>query len=469
MRRRHFIINSILAGVALGANACQTKPQSSEQLGDAIKPGDFKLNELSVQQLQGMMDRGELTSKQITQLYIERIKKIDQKGPKTKAVVEVNPDAVSIAESLDKERQEGKVRGPLHGIPVLIKDNIDSGDQMITSAGSMALINHKASADAFIIKKLREAGMVLLGKTNLSEWANFRSTNSSSGWSGRGGQTRNPYVLDRTPCGSSSGSAVAVSANLVPLAIGTETDGSIVCPSGINGIVGIKPTVGLWSRNGIVPISESQDTAGPMGKSVKDAALLLSALVGKDDDDKATLNQPDDFGIYLNFDEFALSGSRIGFLKQFSGFDKRVSAIMDEVVTTLKNQGADVVEIEQDDILNQIGQYEWTVLLCEFKDGINKYLASHPEIPFKTLTELIEFNKKNADQEMPWFEQEILESSDKTDGIEDPKYKEAIAKCKEFSQAKGIDKLIEQNNLDALMAPTTVSYTHLTLPTTPYV
>ncbi|MBS2097029.1 amidase [Carboxylicivirga linearis] len=452
MKRRHFILNSLLAGVALGVNACKPGGKKVSEPIDGDLQSSFELDEISVQELQVKMQKGEFTSKQITNLYINRIKTIDHL--KTNAVVEINPDAVAIAEVLDKERQEGKVRGPLHGIPVLIKDNINTGDKMITSAGSLAFIDHSASKDAFIIEKLREAGMVLLGKTNLSEWANFRSTNSSSGWSGRGGQTRNPYVLDRTPCGSSSGSAVAVSANFAPIAIGTETDGSIVCPSGINGIVGIKPTVGTWSRSGIIPISESQDTAGPMGKSVKDAALLLRALVAKDNDDAATQKQPDNFGIYLNFDEYALQGSRIGYLKSLAGFDKRVSAIMDEVVSTLKDKGADVVEVDMGDELNSLGQYEWTVLLCEFKDGVNKYLAAHPELPYKSLSDLIAFNKKNSKAEMPWFEQEIMEMSDQTNGLDDEKYMDAIKKCRELSQNKGIDKLIDSNKLDALMAPT---------------
>ncbi len=454
MKRRHFIINSILAGVAIGAKACQPVGNETDNSSELASPLDFSLNELDVRELQGLMEKGEYSSRQITELYIKRIKEVDQAGPKTKAVVELNPEAMVIAEALDKERRDGKVRGPLHGIPILIKENIDSADQMITSAGSLALAGHKCSKDAFIVEKVREAGMVLLGKTNLSEWANFRSTNSSSGWSGRGGQTRNPYILDRTPCGSSSGSAVAVSANLAPLAIGTETDGSIVCPSGINGIVGIKPTVGLWSRSGIIPISESQDTAGPMGKSVKDAALLLSALVAKDNNDEASKALPEDFGVYLNFDEFALSGSRIGYMKQYSSFDKRVAAIMDEVVATLKEKGADVVEIEKDEAIAGIGSNEWTVLLCEFKDGINKYLKSHPEIGLKDLSELIAYNKTHAEKEMPWFEQEILIMANETKGLKDEKYNKALANAKKLSQANGIDKLIDGNKLDALLAPT---------------
>ncbi len=452
MKRRHFILNSVLAGMAVGVSACDSKDSNStnEIEKGAIAP--FELEEMDVQTLQTKMNKGELTCRQITELYISRINTIDKEL--TKAVVEINPDALQIAENLDKERLAGKLRGPLHGIPVLIKDNIDTNDKMVTTAGSLALMSNKAAEDAFIISQLRKAGAVLLGKTNLSEWANFRSNNSSSGWSGRGGQTRNPYVLDRTPCGSSSGSAVAVSANLAPLAIGTETDGSIVCPCGINGVVGIKPTVGTWSRTGIVPISVSQDTAGPMGKTVRDAALLLTALNFKDKKDEATMQQPDDFGIYLNFDEFALSGSRIGYLKKLSLFDARVSAIMDEVVSALKNQGADVIEVDIDKDLAELGKYEWTVLQCEFKDGINNYLTAHPELPYRTLTDLIEYNRKNTANEMPWFAQEILEMSDQTKGLEDKKYHEALKKCRELSRNKGIDAIVDKYKLDAMIAPT---------------
>jgi amidase len=325
---------------------------------------------------------------------------------------------------------------------------------MVTSAGSLALANHRATKDAFIVTRLREAGAVILGKANLSEWANFRSTNSSSGWSSRGGQTRNPYVLDRTPCGSSSGSAVAVSANLAPLAVGTETDGSIVCPSGINGIVGIKPTVGLLSRNGIIPISESQDTAGSMARTVTDAALLLMAMTGIDEKDAATLNQPGQETMYLNFDDNVLSGARIGYLNESAAFDKRVAYIMNEVLESLKEKGAEVVEVQLPEVVKTLGQYEWTLLLCEFKHGIEQYLQSHPDCGFRSLEELIDFNKKNADMVMPWFEQEIFEAANSTEGITGDDYREAKEKCIELSRVKGIDALINEHKLDVLMAPT---------------
>ncbi|MCU4156654.1 amidase [Carboxylicivirga sp. A043] len=452
MKRRNFLQSSILASLGLSVAACQTNnkaPVNEEAFVD-----DFQLSEVTVAELQQKMKSGDLTSERIVQLYLKRIVQLDQSGPKTNAVVEVNPDALLIASALDAERKEGKVRGPLHGIPVIIKENIDTADKMITSAGSMALGNHKAQTDAFIVQKLREAGAVLLGKANLSEWANFRSTKSSSGWSSRGGQTRNPYVLDRTPCGSSSGSAVAVSANLAPLAIGTETDGSIVCPSGINGVVGIKPTVGLLSRSGIIPISESQDTAGPMARTVTDAAILLSALTGIDATDEKTKAQPADPAVYLNFDDTVLEGATIGYLSKTSAFDKRVSSIMNEVVEVLKSKGADVIDITVSDEVNQLGQYEWTILLCEFKEGIEKYLASHPECGFQTLSELIDFNKKNESKIMPWFEQEIFELANETKGLDDPKYNEAKKVCVELSRKQGIDKLMNEHKLDAIIAPT---------------
>lgn len=452
MKRRNFLQSSVLAGLGLSISACN-KPVSSKSTAQIFKD-DFELSEVTIGELQNKMESGVLTSKAIVQLYLQRIEQIDQKGPGINAIIEVNKDAEFIANELDEERANGKVRGLLHGIPVIIKENIDTADKMITSAGSIALANHHANEDAHIIKKLREAGAVILAKANLSEWANFRSTSSSSGWSSRGGQTRNPYILDRTPCGSSSGSAVAVSANLAPLAIGTETDGSIVCPSGINGIVGIKPTVGLLSRTGIIPISESQDTAGSMARTVTDAAILLSALAGVDQADKKTIGQPQEPAVYLNFDDTVLEGSRIGYLSKASAFDKRVSSIMDEVTVKLKEKGADVVEVELSEGINQLGKYEWTVLLCEFKDGLEKYLKSHPDCGFESLKDLIDFNRKNSDKVMPWFEQEIFELANETLGLDDPKYKEAKEKCINLAQEQGVDKLMDEHKLDAIIAPT---------------
>ncbi|MBK3516555.1 amidase [Carboxylicivirga marina] len=452
MKRRDFLQSSVLVGLGLSVTACNNANKTGSENPPFID--DFELSEITVAELQQKLKSGELSSQQIVQLYLKRIEAIDKSGPKVNSIIEVNKEALLIAKVLDDERKSGKVRGPLHGIPVVIKDNIDTADAMVTSAGSLALTNHRAKKDAFIVTKLREAGAIILAKTNLSEWANFRSSNSSSGWSSRGGQTRNPYVLDRTPCGSSSGSAVAVSANLTPLAIGTETDGSIVCPSGINGVVGIKPTVGLLSRSGIIPISESQDTAGPMARTVTDAALLLTALTGIDAADDKTKHQPSEPAVYLNFDDTVLEGACIGYLSESSAFDKRVSLIVDEVVDVLKKKGADVVEVAVSDETKGLWKYEWTVLICEFKDGLEKYLQSHPECGFNTLAELIEFNKKNTEKIMPWFEQEIFEAANETDALNDEKYKEAKAKCIELSRKQGIDKLIDEHKLDALMAPT---------------
>ncbi|WP_430814401.1 amidase [Carboxylicivirga sp. RSCT41] len=452
MKRRHFLQSSILAGLGLSITACQKS--ETKKVSEQVANDDFILSEATVSDLQNKMKSGELSSRRIVELYLQRIEQVDQSGAGLNSVIELNKDALTIADKLDEERGNGRLRGPLHGIPVIIKENIDTADNMVTSAGSMALAKHIAKDDAFIIKKLREAGAVLLGKANLSEWANFRSTNSSSGWSSRGGQTRNPYVLDRTPCGSSSGSAVSVSANLAPLAIGTETDGSIVCPSGINGVVGIKPTVGLLSRTGIIPISESQDTAGPMARTVTDAALLLAALAGVDEKDDKTMLQPDQPAVYLNFDDTVLEGARIGYLSESSAFDSRVSGIIDEVVGVLSDKGAEVIEVKASDEIKQLGRYEWTVLICEFKDGIEKYLQSHPECGYSSLQELIQFNNDNADGVMPWFEQEIFEAANETKGLSDENYKEAKEKCLELSRNLGIDSLMDEYKLDALMAPT---------------
>jgi amidase len=329
----------------------------------------------------------------------------------------------------------------LHGIPVLIKDNIDTGDQMQTTAGSLALVGSPAPDDAFIVKKLRDAGAVLLGKTNLSEWANFRSAKSSSGWSGRGGQVRNPFCLDRSPCGSSSGTGAAVSANLCAIGIGTETDGSIVCPSGINGIVGIKPTLGLWNGDGIIPISHSQDTAGPMARTVADAAILLGLLAEKNQDYSQSL----DIG--------GLKNARIGIAADFFEFHSGVDKLMAEAIQKMKDSGAVIIENLKLENRKEWGDLEWKVLLSEFKADLNAYLKTRPGLKVQSLADLIEFNKQNADTELKWFGQEIFEEAEKTKGLDDPKYIQALAKAKELSQ-KGIEKLMDQHQLDALIAPT---------------
>ena len=343
---------------------------------------------------------------------------------------------------MDEERKSGKVRGPLHGIPVLIKDNIDTGDQMQTTAGSQALVGAPAPDDAIIIGKLREAGAVLLGKTNLSEWANFRSSHSSSGWSGRGGQVRNPFCTDRSPCGSSSGTGAAVSANLCAIGIGTETDGSIVCPSGINGVVGIKPTVGLWSGDGIIPISHSQDTAGPMARTVLDAAILLGALSEKGQDYTQAL------------DMNGLKNARIGIASDFFGFHSGVEKLMAEAIQTMKNAGAIIVENLKFDNREEWGKLEWLVLISEFKADLNAYLKIRTGLKVQSLADLIEFNKTNAETELKWFAQEIFEEAEKTNGLEDPVYREALSKVHELTRKKGIDLLMDKHQLDALIAPT---------------
>ena len=372
-----------------------------------------------------------------------------------RAVIETNPDALTIADELDKERKAGKVRGPLHGIPVLIKDNIDSGDQMMTTAGASALMGHKAKQDAFILKKLRAAGAVLLGKTNLSEWANFRSSHSVSGWSSRGRQSRNPYALDRSTSGSSSGSGAAVAANLCAVAIGTETDGSVVSPSSVNGLVGLKPTVGLLSRSGIIPISSTQDTAGPMARTVRDAALLLAALQGPDPADPARLpvpaSLPLDYTTFLKPD--ALKGQRLGVEKAHLNGPPAVAALLREAVVALKAQGATIVEIELNKLVNPLGEAEFDVLLYEFKDGVNKYLAG-AGTSVKNLADVIAYNKEHAAEAMPFFQQETLLRAEATDGLNNPKYKAAVQKTVAGAR-QAIDGLLKTHQLAAIVGVTT--------------
>jgi amidase len=455
MKRRNFFKTTAIGGSALvfsGMAACRITPENKIGSTTDLNPTEFDLNEITIAGLQEKMKSGELTSQQICQKYLDRITKVD---PLLKSVIELNPDALEIAASLDKERKEGKVLGPLFGIPVLIKDNIDTGDKMMTTAGSLALVGNIVSEDAFIIKKLREAGAVLLGKTNLSEWANFRSESSSSGWSGRGGQVRNPYYLDRSPCGSSSGSGVAVSANLCALAIGTETDGSIVCPSGINGIVGIKPTLGMWSRRGIIPIAHSQDTAGPMARTVTDAALLLGALAESDPADSETHVPAGKFyNDYTQFlDKNGLKGASIGIATNMTGFHKGVDEILKQAVARLKEAGAEIIEFEFG-TNRKMGQPEYQVLLYEFKADLNKYLQSHPNCKPKSMAELIEFNKTNSPAEMLWFGQDIFEEAEKKGGLDEKGYLDALAESKKLSQAEGIDAEVAKHKLDCILAPT---------------
>jgi amidase len=467
MNRRNFLKHSSLAGLSLSTMAIAScnNPGKAGEKGQAsaaatnetnsaqAAAGDFALHETTIARLQEQMKSGAHTARSITQLYLDRIAAIDAGGPSLKSVIEVNPDALSIADALDQERKSGKVRGPLHGIPVLIKDNIDTADKMMTTAGSLALAGNRAAKDAFIVARLREAGAVLLGKTNLSEFANFRSSRSSSGWSSRGGQTRNPYVLSRNPCGSSSGSGVAVSANLCALAIGTETDGSIVCPASVNGIVGIKPTVGLWSRSGIIPISHTQDTAGPMARTVTDAVILLGPLTGVDAADKTTAESTGkshkDYTQFL--DRNGLKGKRIGVEKSFLKGHEGVDPLVQKALDLLKKEGATVVEVEVVKEMEAIGDSEYEVLQYEFKDGLNRYLAG-ANAQVKSLKDIIRFNEEHADKAMPYFKQEILESSQKKGGLDRQEYREALAK--NLRVARGtIESIMLEHRLDAISGP----------------
>jgi amidase len=453
MQRRKFLKNTSAAGLGISSILGAGNFVSAKTKTENFAADDFELNEITIDALQQAMQSGKYTARSITEMYLKRIAAIDKSGPYLNAVIELNPDALSIADAMDKERKTGKVRGMMHGIPVLIKDNINTGDKMMTTAGASALEENHAVKDAFIIRQLRDAGAVILGKTNLSEWANFRSTNSCSGWSSRGGQTKCPYILERNPSGSSAGSGVAVAANLCVVAIGTETNGSIVSPSSVNGIVGIKPTVGLLSRSGIIPISSTQDTAGPMARTVKDAAILLGALTGVDDDDAVTKNSDGKFlkDYTQNLNANALQGKRIGVEKAFLEGNEQIISVYKAAIDVLKNQGATVVEIELQKKLNDIGNGEFLVLQYEFKDGVNKYLST-ANAKVKSLKEVIEFNKQNEATAMPFFKQEILEMSEAKGDLNSSEYKEALSKI--LRTRLIIDDIISDNKLDAICGVT---------------
>jgi amidase len=457
MNRRHFLRSGSLAGMSLSALAAESflAPAARGAASGHRGAADFPLQEITIDELQQKMASGEYNSVSITKMYLKRIEAIDKKGPALNAVIELNPDALTIASAMDAERKAGKVRGPLHGIPILIKDNINSGDKMMTTAGSLALEGHRAAKDAFITGQLRAAGAVLLGKTNLSEWANFRSSRSTSGWSSRGGQTKNPYLLARNPSGSSAGSGSAVSANLCVVAIGTETNGSVVSPASINGIVGIKPTVGLLSRSGIIPISKTQDTAGPMARTVKDAAILLGVLAGVDPEDAVTEESrgkaKSDYTSFL--DPNGLKGKKIGVEKSFlTNGHEGVIALFQEALSLLKAQGATIVEIELQKLLTDANAAEGPVLQYEFKDGLNRYLATATDAKVKTLADVIAFNQQNAKKTMPWFKQETLERSEARGGLDSPEYTDALKKL--LTSRQIIDDVIRQNQLDAICATT---------------
>ena len=405
-------------------------------------------------QLQQRMDAGTLDSRGLTRDLLERIRQIDTSGPALRAVIETNPDALKLAGALDDARHGSTKRSPLYGIPVLLKDNIDTGDRMLTTAGSLALADAPAPRDAGLVERLRKAGALVLGKTNLSEWANFRSNHASSGWSGRGGQTHNPYVLDRNPCGSSAGSAAAVAAGLAPLAIGSETDGSIICPAAMNGIVGIKPTLGLVSRSGIVPISHSQDTAGPMARDVADAAALLSVIAGSDSRDAATAEADRHATDYTRFlDPNGLKGKRIGVVRQLAGAEPNADRVLEQSIALMKAQGAIIVDPVSVPNLTKLGEPEITVLLYDFKHDIDAYLAGRTGLKVKTLADLIAFNRAHADTEMRWFGQELFEQAQKKGPLSDKAYVDALAKAKRLSGPEGIDAALKAQHLDALLAP----------------
>ena len=423
------------------------------------QPAAFELDELTVADLQQAMTTGKYTSRRLVDLYTRRIEEIDRRGPALRSVIVVNPDAGAIADSLDAERKTKGPRGPLHGIPVLIKDNIDTADRMPTTAGSLALEGSIAARDAGIVERLRAAGAVILGKTNLSEWANFRSTKSSSGWSAVGGQVRNPYVLDRNACGSSSGTGTAIAANLATIGVGTETDGSIVCPSSLAGLVGVKPTIGLVSRSGIIPISKTQDTAGPMTRTVADAAVLLTVLAGEDPHDAATTRPAarqarTDYAKALA--GASLKGARIGVpRKRYFGYSPKADALIEEAIKAMRAQGAVIVDPADIPTAARLDDCEFEVLLYEFKDGLNAYLqALGPAARVKSLAELIAFNQKEAAREMPHFGQEIFELAQKKGPLTAPAYRQALATCRSRARTLGIDAVMTTHKLDALVAPT---------------
>ncbi len=473
--RRRFLGSgpaALLAAAVSSAPARVTGFGSPALAEAAASRGSFELEELSVRELQDGMKSGKFTARSLAEMYLARIQKLDrphqvrasagspgsaETSPGVNSVIEINPDAIRIAEEMDRERRERGSRGPMHGIPVLIKDNIGTSDRMMTTAGSLALVGSKPPRDSFVVTRLREAGAVILGKTNLSEWANIRSEHSTSGWSGRGGLTRNPYALDRNACGSSSGSGAGASANFCALAVGTETDGSVVCPSSINGLVGVKPTVGLVSRTGIIPISHSQDTAGPMARSVSDAAILLGAMAGIDPDDKVTAeSQGKAQADYTRFlDPNGLKGARLGVARKFFGFNEAVDKLMEEALAEMKRQGAVLVDPADIPSMDKFGKTEFTVLLYELKADLNAYLAAlGPEAPVHTLADIIEFNKKNSDREMPYFGQDTFEKAQEKGPLTEKEYLDALENDNKQARQEGIDAVMDKFQLDALVAPT---------------
>jgi len=454
MKRREFVERTALAAAAAAVPGVG-RPGNAEASDLPAEQQPFELAEMTVAQLQEGMRSGRLSARGITQAYLGRIQAMDRQGPTLRAVIETNPDALQIAGQLDEERRQGRVRGPLHGIPVIVKDNIDTHDKMQTTAGSLALEGNLAERDAFLVERLRAAGAVILAKANLSEWANFRSTRSSSGWSGRGRQCKNPYVLDRNPSGSSSGSAAAVSANFCAVAVGTETDGSIVSPSNACGIVGFKPTVGLVSRAGVIPIAHSQDTAGPTCRTVADAAALLSGMTGVDPRDPATADAQGhiapDYTAFLDIN--GLRGVRIG-VRPRTGNNPQLNQLVEDAIKALREHGAEVVDPAEIETAGQLGNAERDVLQYEFKADVNAYLATMPSnVKPRTLADVIAFNEANNDREMPYFGQETFIACQAKGPLTEQPYLDARAKCIELTRAKGIDATMDKHRLDAMMGP----------------
>ncbi len=455
--RRNFLrtgVTATLAAAAYPALGSARVVESPTPAGNF--KNDFELDEITIADLQKAFQSGQHSSRSVTEKYLARIQDIDKAGPKVNSVIEVNPDALQIADALDKERKSKGPRGPLHGVPVLIKDNIDTGDRMNTTAGSLALLGSRPANDAFVAAQLRKAGAVILGKTNLSEWANIRCSHSTSGWSGRGGLTRNPYALDRNPCGSSSGTGAGVSANLCVAGIGTETDGSVVCPYSANGLAGLKPTVGLASRSGIIPISHSQDTPGPMARTVRDVAILLGVMAGSDPEDSATADgQGKVFTDYTKFlDPAGLKGARLGVVRKYFGFNDAVDQLMDELLNEMKRAGAEIVDPADIPTIGKFDDSEFTVLLYELKADLAAYLARRAGSSVKSLKDVIDFNEHNRDREMPYFGQDTFLKSEQKGPLSTKEYLDALAQNHLLSRAEGIDLVMDKFKLDALVAPT---------------
>ncbi len=460
LTRRQLVGGAVGAAAwAGGAPLAAQSPAADAPSAPAPHPGTaaFELAGLGLAELARGLAAGRFTSRRLVELYVERIEAVDR-GPRgTNAIAELNPDALALAAELDAERRAGKLRGPLHGLPIVIKDNIDTADRQTTTAGSLALVGSTPPRDAFVVQRLRAAGALLLGKTNLSEWANFRSTRSTSGWSGRGGQVRNPHALDRNPCGSSSGSGVAPAADLAAAAVGTETDGSVTCPASMCGIVGLKPTVGLVARTGVIPISHSQDTAGPMGRTVEDVAILLGAMTGTDLRDPATAESAgraaSDYAAALA--PAGLAGARLGVARNFFGWHPEIDRQMEEVLALLKRLGAELVDPAEIAHASETGKPELEVLLYEFKHDLNAYLAALPARGQpRTLAELIEFNRRHAREEMPWFGQELFEQAEAKGPLTEPGYREALESCRRLARTEGLDPHFGAGRLDALICPT---------------